>query len=360
MPPLQPHLVPDSVSIKSLVLEVVSDRGTREAIVVKAGEVAEMGRATLLRLGFPSDPHMSARHFAVECDGAQSSVRDLGSRNGTFVNGAKVTEVTLKDGDRIDAGRSSFLIRLRRDAEPDRDDGSRPASVMTRPTKPDMEPVAGTASPVTRATGEGTVTDHRAPAPAPSIPLLEVGQPEPFDTLAGPLAEEAGADLVLLAVHPRRLIEAAEGALVDEVHREKRLGLRNPRRVEELRLPRSVAEDDDPVAELSHAQPGDQLGDGFALGRVGATDQNYVGAGLEGHQVGLEADRRRVLVGHDVDVEERKLLGRRAHAVAFAAEHERSLDDDGQLGPVVDVGPAQRGDWEGRVVGELEEGDGGE
>src|SRR6266849_2182291 len=180
MPPLQPHLVPDSVSIKSLVLEVVSDRGTREAIVVKAGEVAEMGRATLLRLGFPSDPHMSARHFAVECDGAQSSVRDLGSRNGTFVNGAKVTEVTLKDGDRIDAGRSSFLIRLRRDAEPDRDDGSRPASVMTRPTKPDMEPVAGTASPVTRATGEGTVTDHRAPAPAPSIPLLEVAKNSPM------------------------------------------------------------------------------------------------------------------------------------------------------------------------------------
>ena len=56
---------------------------------------------------------MSARHFAIICHGAQCRIRDLGSTNGTFVNGSKISEATLNEGDRIEAGTSTFVVRVR-------------------------------------------------------------------------------------------------------------------------------------------------------------------------------------------------------------------------------------------------------
>ncbi len=47
---------------------------------------------------------VSQFHAAVEVQGGQYRLRDLGSKNGTFVNGARVDEVCLTDGDRIQLG----------------------------------------------------------------------------------------------------------------------------------------------------------------------------------------------------------------------------------------------------------------
>jgi predicted component of type VI protein secretion system len=51
-------------------------------------------------------PHasISREHCAVEYDGGAVRVRDLGSRNGTLLNGAPVTEGILNPGDRIGVG----------------------------------------------------------------------------------------------------------------------------------------------------------------------------------------------------------------------------------------------------------------
>jgi pSer/pThr/pTyr-binding forkhead associated (FHA) protein len=37
-------------------------------------------------------------------------VKDLDSTNGTFVNGARVTEAALNDGDRLGVGRVEFVV----------------------------------------------------------------------------------------------------------------------------------------------------------------------------------------------------------------------------------------------------------
>jgi len=52
------------------------------------------------------DPAVSARHCVVEADGETGGFRvaDLESRNGTFVNGEKVTERSLGEGDKIFVG----------------------------------------------------------------------------------------------------------------------------------------------------------------------------------------------------------------------------------------------------------------
>jgi hypothetical protein len=55
-------------------------------------------------------------HFAVECDGLQCRVRDLGSSNGTFVNGSRVTEQLVNHGDSLAAGESTFAIHLEESA----------------------------------------------------------------------------------------------------------------------------------------------------------------------------------------------------------------------------------------------------
>jgi len=47
------------------------------------------------------DPSVSRAHAIVEIDGAQPVVRDLGSTNGTFVNGRRVSVEALRDGDEL-------------------------------------------------------------------------------------------------------------------------------------------------------------------------------------------------------------------------------------------------------------------
>jgi hypothetical protein len=50
------------------------------------------------------DPSVSRAHAIVEIEGAQPVVRDLGSTNGTFVNGRRVSVEALRDGDELQFG----------------------------------------------------------------------------------------------------------------------------------------------------------------------------------------------------------------------------------------------------------------
>ncbi len=58
------------------------------------------------------DPALSRQHCAVEVSEQQVLVRDLGSRNGVFVNGCPVTERRLFDGDVIRIGDSALLVLM--------------------------------------------------------------------------------------------------------------------------------------------------------------------------------------------------------------------------------------------------------
>lgn len=63
------------------------------------------------RLLFPDDPAMSSRHAEVTV-GAHVTVRDLGSKNGTWRQGVRLTEAALDDGDVVRLGDSFFLYRV--------------------------------------------------------------------------------------------------------------------------------------------------------------------------------------------------------------------------------------------------------
>jgi len=52
----------------------------------------------------------SRRHFRIESRDGEFYLVDLGSRNGTFVNGKKVTEQRLRIGDRIQVGETLISV----------------------------------------------------------------------------------------------------------------------------------------------------------------------------------------------------------------------------------------------------------
>jgi pSer/pThr/pTyr-binding forkhead associated (FHA) protein len=64
-----------------------------------------------------SDPSLSRRHCLLRRDQDSYKICDLDSRNGTFVNGAVVSERRLHHGDQISVEESVFVFLLREDTD---------------------------------------------------------------------------------------------------------------------------------------------------------------------------------------------------------------------------------------------------
>ena len=58
------------------------------------------------------DPTLSSLHFMIEERGHEYFLRDLGSTNGTFLNGHLVRSATLESGDEIRAGGAVFVFSV--------------------------------------------------------------------------------------------------------------------------------------------------------------------------------------------------------------------------------------------------------
>ena len=59
-----------------------------------------------------NDSGLSRTHFEILWDGKRGGIRDLGSTNGTKVNGRAVTEVGVEADSVINAGHSEFVFRV--------------------------------------------------------------------------------------------------------------------------------------------------------------------------------------------------------------------------------------------------------
>ena len=77
-----------------------------------------LGRRT--RIGRGSDNeivldtrHVSRYHAVLLAGPVNTSIEDLNSTNGVFVNGKRITRHMLRDGDRVTIGRSQFRFTVR-------------------------------------------------------------------------------------------------------------------------------------------------------------------------------------------------------------------------------------------------------
>ena len=71
-----------------------------------------VGRSSQAQFSVPDDGFMSRNHFLIEFNPPICYLRDLGSTNGTKVNGMRVDGAPLRDGDEIVAGGSGFMIEV--------------------------------------------------------------------------------------------------------------------------------------------------------------------------------------------------------------------------------------------------------
>ncbi|HSD49169.1 MAG TPA: FHA domain-containing protein [Actinomycetota bacterium] len=86
--------------------------GTRERVPLE-GERLSIGQSASNDLSLPFDRTISRVHAVLERVAARWCVRDLGSRNGTFVNGERIWgERPLRSGDEIRVGGVRLVARL--------------------------------------------------------------------------------------------------------------------------------------------------------------------------------------------------------------------------------------------------------
>src|SRR5947209_7089547 len=79
-------------------------------VVISSGERLRIGRNAPAELTGGEDRFMSGSHFLIECNQNRCRVADMGSRNGTLVNGNQIKEAVLRHGDLIFAGQSRFRV----------------------------------------------------------------------------------------------------------------------------------------------------------------------------------------------------------------------------------------------------------
>lgn len=87
--------------IRRYGLRVVT--GVSEFALYPLEGTLRIGRAAECDLTL-NDPSVSRAHAIVEIAGERPTVRDLGSTNGTFVNGKRIESKTLRDGDELRFG----------------------------------------------------------------------------------------------------------------------------------------------------------------------------------------------------------------------------------------------------------------
>jgi hypothetical protein len=71
-----------------------------------------IGRGDDAHLYLPDDRFFSRHHCLLEIAPPRCFLRDLGSTNGTFVNGQKVSEVFLRNGDRVQGGMTVLEVQV--------------------------------------------------------------------------------------------------------------------------------------------------------------------------------------------------------------------------------------------------------
>ena len=200
-----------------VLLEINAGPMAGRLIGLKTGEAVTFGRAAgRAQFALPHDTFMSGVHFAVECGPSGCRVLDRKSSNGTFLNGARIQDAMLANGDEIKGGQTIFTVKIVADAKlassmPPQEVAP-PAASHPRPLA--AEPASPQVSPSARLADEPKPAPHKASPepplqarvpfaePAASSPVMrtgEVGQeaaeaPPAPDAALEPAAEQAARE----------------------------------------------------------------------------------------------------------------------------------------------------------------------
>ncbi|CAN5724895.1 hypothetical protein BH20ACI4_BH20ACI4_00780 [soil metagenome] len=98
-----------------VTLRVVAGPQTGRIFTFEQHDTFLIGRSEDSHFCLPQDRFFSRHHCILEIAPPQIFLRDLGSTNGTFVNGIRVETAHMKNGDRIQGGETVLEVEIRTD-----------------------------------------------------------------------------------------------------------------------------------------------------------------------------------------------------------------------------------------------------
>ncbi|MDQ3799303.1 MAG: serine/threonine-protein kinase [Acidobacteriota bacterium] len=101
-----------------VTLRVVSGPHTGRAFTFDQHDTFLIGRTETAHFCLPEDRYFSRHHCLLEIAPPQCFLRDLGSTNGTFVNGMRLETAHLKSGDRIQGGETVIEVEVSAEPQP--------------------------------------------------------------------------------------------------------------------------------------------------------------------------------------------------------------------------------------------------
>ena len=99
-----------------VTLRVIAGPQTGRVFTFEQHETFMIGRSEDAHFCLPQDRYFSRHHCILEIAPPQCFLRDLGSTNGTFVNGIRVETCYLKSGDRIQGGETVLEVEVSTDS----------------------------------------------------------------------------------------------------------------------------------------------------------------------------------------------------------------------------------------------------
>jgi predicted component of type VI protein secretion system len=123
-------------------LKILHGARTGATFAIPEGGVVRFGRTNQSDCALPEDTFLSGQHFAVGSSKGRIMVSDLGSTNGTLVNGFKIRQAQLKDKDRITAGHTTFLVQIEEESKAPAPVAASAAAVATDEKAPFRAPLS--------------------------------------------------------------------------------------------------------------------------------------------------------------------------------------------------------------------------
>ena len=96
----------------AVVIRVTSGPHSGQEYLIDRRQAFMVGRSSRVHFPMTKDLLLSREHFRIENQPPLCHLADMGSTNGTKVNGHRVERVLLRDGDIITAGDSSFVVQF--------------------------------------------------------------------------------------------------------------------------------------------------------------------------------------------------------------------------------------------------------
>src|ERR1700679_1362861 len=96
----------------AVVIRVTSGPHSGQEYLIDRRQAFMVGRSSRVHFPMTKDLLLSREHFKIENQPPVCHLADMGSTNGTKVNGLRVERVMLRDGDVISAGDSAFVVKF--------------------------------------------------------------------------------------------------------------------------------------------------------------------------------------------------------------------------------------------------------